>query len=133
MRARTRTAVHATREDILGWQAILARQGWSTPGWPVEYGGPGWSERQRAIFEEEQAFAGAPERNIQGVSLIGPLIYTYGDEAQKRRWLTGIREGREFWCQGFSEPGSGSDLASLRTRAVREGDVYVLNGQKIWT
>ncbi|MBV9561179.1 MAG: acyl-CoA dehydrogenase family protein [Bradyrhizobium sp.] len=133
MLARTRTAVHPQRDDILAWQAILARKGWSVPGWPVAHGGPGWSERQRAIFEEEQALAGAPEHNIQGVSLVGPVLYTFGTEAQQRRFLPAIREGREFWCQGFSEPNSGSDLASLRTRAVREGDVYVVNGQKIWT
>jgi acyl-CoA dehydrogenase len=133
MLARTRTAVHPQREDILGWQAILARKGWSVPKWPVEYGGTGWSERRRAIFEEEQALAGAPDNNIQAVSLVGPVIYSFGTQAQKERWLPGIREGREFWSQGFSEPNSGSDLASLRTRAVREGDVYIVNGQKIWT
>jgi alkylation response protein AidB-like acyl-CoA dehydrogenase len=133
MLARTRTAVHPSRDDILGWQAILARKGWSTPKWPVEYGGTGWSDRHRGIFEEEQALAGAPESNIQAVSLVGPVIYTFGTQAQKERWLPGIREGREFWSQGFSEPNSGSDLASLRTHAVREGDVFIVNGQKIWT
>lgn len=133
MLARTRTAVHPAREDILGWQAILARKGWSVPKWPVEYGGTGWSDRRRAIFEEEQALAGAPDNNIQAVSLVGPVIYSFGTQAQKERWLPGIREGREFWSQGFSEPNSGSDLASLRTRAVREGDAFVVNGQKIWT
>jgi acyl-CoA dehydrogenase len=133
MLARSRTAVHPAREDILGWQAILARKGWSVPKWPVEYGGTGWSDRRRTIFEEEQALAGAPENNIQAVSLVGPVIYSFGTQAQKERWLPGIREGREFWSQGFSEPNSGSDLASLRTRAVREGDAYIVNGQKIWT
>jgi len=133
MGARSRIAVHPARDDVLGWQAFLARKGWSVPRWPVAHGGTGWSDRRLAIFEQEQALAYAPDGNIQAVSLVGPVIYTYGTPAQKDRWLPGIREGREFWSQGFSEPNSGSDLASLRTRAVREGDVYVVNGQKIWT
>jgi len=133
MAARNRTAVHPTREDTLGWQAILARRGWSVPSWPAEHGGPGWTPMQRYIFEEEQALAGAPANNIQGVSLVGPVIYTYGTAAQRARHLPGIREGHVFWSQGFSEPNAGSDLASLRTRAVRDGDHYVVTGQKIWT
>lgn len=130
---RSRTAVHPTREDMLGITAVLARAGWSVPHWPVEYGGPGWSPLRRLIFEEELTLAGGSANNIQGVSLAGPVIYTFGTQAQKDRYLPGIREGREFWAQGFSEPDSGSDLASLRTRAVRDGDVYVVDGQKIWT
>ncbi|MBN9526833.1 MAG: acyl-CoA dehydrogenase family protein [Alphaproteobacteria bacterium] len=133
MAARNRTAVHPTREDTLGWQAILARRGWSVPSWPAEHGGPGWTPLQRYIFEEEQALAGAPANNIQGVSLVGPVIYTFGNAAQRARHLPGIIEGKVFWSQGFSEPNAGSDLASLRTRAVRDGDHYIVTGQKIWT
>lgn len=133
MAARNRTAVHPGREDTLGWQAILARRGWSVPSWPAEHGGPGWTPIQRYIFEEEQALAGAPPNNIQGVSLVGPVIYTFGNAVQRAQHLPGIREGLAFWSQGFSEPNAGSDLASLRTRAVRDGDHYVVTGQKIWT
>ena len=137
MARRGLTDVHPSREDQLGITALLAGAGWSVPNWPVEYGGPGWSAQRRMLFEEELMLAGAPPNNIQGVSLVGPVVYTFGTEAQKARYLAPIREGREFWAQGFSEPGSGSDLASLRTRAVLDGDgpdaVYVVNGQKIWT
>jgi acyl-CoA dehydrogenase len=137
MAKRGRTDVHPSREDQLGITALLAGVGWSVPNWPVEYGGPGWSAQRRMLFEEELMLAGAPPNNIQGVSLVAPVVYTFGTEAQKARYLAPIREGREFWAQGFSEPGSGSDLASLRTRAVLDGDgpdaVYVVNGQKIWT
>ena len=130
---RSRSGVHPSREDMLGVTALLARAGWSVPHWPVEHGGPGWSAMRAFIFEEELTLAGGPSNNIQGVSLVGPVVYTFGTQAQKDRFLAPIREGREFWAQGFSEPNSGSDLASLRTRAVREGDVYVVDGQKIWT
>lgn len=130
---RSRTEVHPDRDDMLGVTAMLARNGWSVPHWPTEHGGPGWTPPQRQIFEEELTLAGGPSNNIQGVSLVGPVIFTFGTQAQKDRFLAPIREGREFWCQGFSEPGSGSDLASLRTRAIREGDSYVVDGQKIWT
>jgi alkylation response protein AidB-like acyl-CoA dehydrogenase len=133
MAQRTRSAVHPARQDTLGWTAILARKGWSVPGWPVAHGGPGWSARQRLVFEEELMMAGAPVVNIQGVSLVGPVIYTFGSQAQQQRYLPDIREGRSFWSQGFSEPESGSDLASLRTRAVRDGETWIINGQKIWT
>ena len=130
---RARTEVHPSREDMLGVVAVLSKAGWSVPHWPVEHGGPGWSPMRRYIFEQELSLAGGPTNNIQGVSLVGPVIYTYGTRAQKERYLAAIREGREFWSQGFSEPESGSDLASLRTRAVRDGDDYVVDGQKIWT
>ncbi len=133
MAQRGRTAVHPTREDMLGITALLARKGWSVPHWPKEHGGPGWSPLRRQLFEEELMMAGAPPNNIQGVSLVGPVIYTWGTQAQRHRFLPPIREGRVFWAQGFSEPNSGSDLASLRTRAVRDGDHYVVDGQKIWT
>lgn len=129
---RNRTAVHLTRADMLEISAILARNGWSVPGWPVEEGGTGWSALQRYIFDAELVAAGAPTHNIQGVALVGPVIARFGTAEQKARFLPDIREGRVYWSQGFSEPGAGSDLASLRTRAVREGDHYVVNGQKIW-
>ncbi|HPA89362.1 MAG TPA: acyl-CoA dehydrogenase family protein [Quisquiliibacterium sp.] len=133
MAQRGRTDVHPTRADMLGITALLARKGWSVPHWPTAYGGPGWTPLQRQVFEEELMMAGAPPNNIQGVSLVGPVVYTYGTDAQKARFLPPIREGRTFWAQGFSEPNAGSDLASLRTRAVRDGDHYVVDGQKIWT
>lgn len=133
MARRGRFAVHASREDYLGWARILAGKGWSVPGWPKAHGGPGWSARERQVFEEEALLAGAPPLHIQTVDLAGPLIARFGSEEQKDRHLAAIREGRRLWAQGFSEPGSGSDLASLRTSAVRDGDAYVINGQKIWT
>lgn len=133
MAARNRTAVHWTREDMLGWAEILNRRGWSTIHWPEEYGGPGWTPRQRHIFEEMTFAAGAPPLNMQAITLVGPVISTFGSAEQKARHLPSIREGREFWAQGFSEPNAGSDLASLKTTALRDGDSYVINGQKIWT
>jgi acyl-CoA dehydrogenase len=133
MAQRNLTKVHPSRQDVLGWMVILASKGWSVPKWPVAYGGTGWSARKLAAYEEELDLAGAPASNIQGVSLVGPVIYSFGSEAQKARYLPAIRNGMEYWSQGFSEPNSGSDLASLRTRAVRDGDHYVISGQKIWT
>jgi alkylation response protein AidB-like acyl-CoA dehydrogenase len=134
MAERNKRGYHPTREDVVAWTKILlAKPGWTVPSWPVEYGGPGWSVRQRHIFEEEGLKAGAPELSPQGTTLVGPVIYTFGSQAQKDRFLPGIRTGDELWAQGFSEPNSGSDLASLRTRAIRDGDHYVVNGQKIWT
>ncbi len=122
------------RADMLEWTRILHRtRGWSVPGWPVEYGGTGWTIEQRYVFEEECYLAGAPIQNQAGVHLVGPVIYKYGNAEQKKRFLPGIAHGETFWIQGFSEPGAGSDLASLRTTAIRDGDHYVVNGQKIWT
>ncbi|HZG28963.1 MAG TPA: acyl-CoA dehydrogenase family protein [Ensifer sp.] len=133
MAARGRSGFLSGRDDALGWQKILAKKGWSVAHWPVEYGGPKWTSRQRYIFDEECYLAGAPVPNIGGIGLVGPVIYTFGSQEQKERFLPGIRNGETFWVQGFSEPGAGSDLASLRTSAVRDGDHYILNGQKIWT
>ena len=124
---------HQRQEDMRRWTAALQEKGWSAPGWPVKYGGPGWSPLRRLIFEEETFRAGAPALSTLGVSLVGPVIYTFGSEAQKARYLPGILSGKEFWAQGFSEPGAGSDLASLRTRAKREGDHYIINGHKTWS
>lgn len=119
--------------DGMEWLAILARRGWSVPQWPLEYGGTGWSPLQMFIFEEECHNADAPVPAWQGTHMCGPVIYTFGSEAQKQRFLPPMREGAHLWAQGFSEPGAGSDLASLRTSARRDGDHYIVNGQKIWT
>jgi len=115
------------------WHRILYERGWIAPAWPKEYGGPGWSAEQRAIFQEECARVGTPRLPAMGLSLCGPVIMRYGTEAQKTFFLPRMLSGEHYWCQGYSEPQSGSDLASLQTRAVRDGDDYVVNGSKIWT
>src|SRR5262249_26548853 len=121
------------REDFLGWHRILHKRGWVAPNWPKEHGGAGWTPVQRHIFDDEIAEARAPPVISCGVTMCGPVVIRFGDDWQKQYFLPRILSGEHVWCQGFSEPGSGSDLASLRTRAVREGDHYVVNGQKIWT
>jgi len=121
-------------DDSLRWTKILHEtRGWSVPFWPEEYGGTDWTAEQRYIFEEECYLAGAPLPNQQGVTLVGPVICEFGNEEQKRRFLPAIQKGEVYWVQGFSEPEAGSDLASLRTTAVLDGDHYVVNGQKLWT
>jgi alkylation response protein AidB-like acyl-CoA dehydrogenase len=130
---RNRLGYHPLRADTQAWTELLHQKGWSVPNWPAAYGGPGWSPLQRHIFEEECFLAGAPALSTQGPTLVGPVIYTFGTQAQKDRYLPHIRSGAEFWGQGFSEPNSGSDLVSLRTRAVRNGDHYIVNGHKIWS
>ena len=122
-----------TRDDLVRWHRILAAQGWIAPAWPTEWGGTGWSVVQRYIFEEECGYAGAPPIVPFGLLMCGPVLLKFGTDAQKKRFLPRIYRGDDFWCQGYSEPGSGSDLASLRTTAVRHGDRYVVNGQKTWT
>jgi len=122
-----------SREDMLAWHQILGKKGWSVPSWPVEYGGTGWGPTQKYIWQEENARAETTPLLPFSVSMVGPVIYTFGSPEQKERFLPGIRSGDVWWCQGYSEPGAGSDLASLKTRAVREGDFYVVNGQKTWT
>lgn len=114
------------------WHQILAERGWSTPTWPIEHGGCDWPEEFLPIFEEELARAKAPPISVF-VEMIGPVLYTFGSDLQKARHLEPLRRGETIWCQGYSEPGSGSDLASLRTRAERVGDHFIVNGQKIWT
>ena len=121
------------KEDYLHWQDILAEKGWLVSSWPVEYGGPGWSPLQRYIFEEEMGRANAPRIIPFGPRMVGPVIYTFGSDAQKARYLPAIARNETWWCQGYSEPDAGSDLASLRTRAVRDGDYYIVNGTKTWT
>lgn len=131
--ARGRRGFHGRHEDRKAWTKILAAKGWAGPSWPASEGGPGWSPMQMMIFEEEALLAGAPEVDEAGFRLVGPVLYTFGNEEQKRRLLDPIRTGDIFWGQGFSEPNAGSDLVSLSTRAVRDGDEYVVNGRKIWT
>ena len=137
MARRNLRGYHATKSDMQAWTRILHRKGWAAPAWPVEYGGTGWSHMQRHIFEEECFLAGAPPTCTSAFLLVAPVIYTFGTEEQKRTWLPQILNGDHFWGQGFSEPNSGSDLASLRTSAVRAtdagGEHYVVNGHKIWT
>jgi alkylation response protein AidB-like acyl-CoA dehydrogenase len=124
---------HVPKADLKSWQAILHEKGWSAPHWPVEYGGTGWSPIQQFIFDDECALADAPTASPFGLRLVGPVIYTYGSDEQKAKYLPKILSGETFWCQGFSEPGSGSDLASLKTRAELKGEHYIVNGHKIWT
>jgi alkylation response protein AidB-like acyl-CoA dehydrogenase len=124
---------HLSREDLLRWHGILAKKGWVAPAWPKEWGGTGWNVVQRYIFEEELGYVGSPPLIPFGLTMCAPVLLQFGTEEQKKRFLPRIYNGDDFWCQGYSEPGSGSDLASLKTKAVREGDHYVVNGQKIWT
>jgi alkylation response protein AidB-like acyl-CoA dehydrogenase len=121
------------RGDYVAWQRILHERGWGAPGWPREYGGTGWTAYQRTIFEEECFGGGAPRQMPFGLSMVGPVLQTFGTEQQKARFLPRILTLEDWWCQGFSEPGAGSDLASLNTRAERRGADYVVNGQKTWT
>lgn len=130
---KNRRNIHLAKEDFVTWHRILHRRGWSAPLWPKEYGGPGWTPVQRHIFEEECAAADAPELAPFGVAMVGPVIYTFGTPEQKAHYLPRILDMEDWWCQGYSEPGSGSDLASLRTRAESDGDNYIVNGHKIWT
>jgi len=128
-----RTRGEMTKEEILTWHRILYKKGWIVPHWPVEYGGTGWTTTQRYIWNEENARAETQALLPFGLAMVGPVIFNYGNEEQKKRFLPGILSGDDWWCQGYSEPGAGSDLAGLKTRAVREGDHYVVNGHKIWT
>jgi len=121
------------KEDFVRWHKIVAKQGWVGSGWPVEYGGTAWSPVQRHIWEEECARAGTPVILPFGVAMVAPVIMAFGNEAQKRYFLPRILNCDDWWCQGYSEPGSGSDLASVKTRAERQGDHYIVNGQKTWT
>src|SRR6267378_1991930 len=124
---------HLSREDLLRWHRILAGKGWVAPAWPKEWGGTGWNVVQRYIFEEELGYVGSPMLIPFGLTMCAPVLLRFGTDAQKKKFLPRIYQGEDFWCQGYSEPGSGSDLASLKTKAVREKDHYVVNGQKTWT
>jgi alkylation response protein AidB-like acyl-CoA dehydrogenase len=116
----------------MAWQRALNKKGWGAPGWPVDHGGPDWTPAQRWIFESESARAGVPNVNVMGVKMVGPVIIGFGSPEQKNFYLQRIRSGEDYWCQGYSEPGSGSDLSSLKTRAVRDGDDYIVTGTKNW-
>jgi alkylation response protein AidB-like acyl-CoA dehydrogenase len=122
-----------SKDDLLRWHKILAKKGWIAPHWPKEWGGTNWTVVQRYIFEEECGAAGCPLVVPFGVRMCAPVLLRFGTDAQKQRFLPRMYNGDDFWVQGYSEPGAGSDLASLKTRAVREGDHYVVTGQKIWT
>ena len=122
-----------TKADRQASENALYRRGWVAPGWPKQYGGPGWSITQRFIFDEELERAGAPSVVPMGLLYFAPVLYTFGTEEQKRRWLGDILASRTYWAQGYSEPEAGSDLASLRTSAVLDGDDYLVNGEKTWT
>jgi alkylation response protein AidB-like acyl-CoA dehydrogenase len=126
-------SVFVEPEIGLEWQRILHARGWLAYQWPVEFGGTDWTPVQRYIFEKECALADAPALSVLGLKLVGPVIAHFGTPDQKARYLERILTGQDLWCQGYSEPGSGSDLASLKTRAVRDGDKYIVNGSKIWT
>ena len=132
-REKTFSGKHYDRDDHVVWQQALGKQGWLAYTWPKKYGGPGWGVTERFLFENVLAEEGAPRIIPFGVKMVGPVIYTFGNDEQKERFLPGIRSSEVSWCQGYSEPGAGSDLANLRTRAVREGDHYIVNGQKTWT
>ena len=133
IRDKLNSGVPLSREDYIRWQKILYAQGWAAINWPVEYGGTGWTPVQKYIFANEIANANAPDMVPFGVKMVAPIIYTFGTEEQKQHFLPDILESNVWWCQGYSEPGAGSDLASLKTRADRVGDHYVVNGTKTWT
>lgn len=127
------TSVFMDPAVSLPWQSILHARGWAAPDWPAEFGGPGWSEIERYIFAAESARAGAPNLAPMGLKMVAPVIMHYGSAEQRAHYLPRILSGEDYWCQGFSEPGAGSDLAALQLRAVPDGNDYVLNGSKIWT
>ena len=130
---RRTTGLYPEPEISGPWQQLLRAKGWLVPLWPKDWGGTGWSALQRFIFETECALAGAPLVHPMGVRLVGPVLLRFGTSAQREHYLSRILSGEDYWCQGFSEPGAGSDLASLSLRAIPEGRDYVLNGTKIWT
>ncbi|WP_281016354.1 MULTISPECIES: acyl-CoA dehydrogenase family protein [unclassified Minwuia] len=133
LRHKVRQRQELEREDYLRWQRILHARGWIAGSWPKEYGGCDWTPAQRHIFDEECHAADAPPLLPFGLQMVGPVIFTFGRPDQKEFFLPRLLSGEHWWCQGYSEPGSGSDLASLQTAAVRDGDDYIINGQKIWT
>jgi alkylation response protein AidB-like acyl-CoA dehydrogenase len=122
-----------SKDDYVRWHKILAAKGWAVPHWPEEWGGTGWNVTQRYLYEEQFGLAGAPALPSFGPNMCASVLLKFGTPQQKERFLPRIREGDDFWVQGYSEPGAGSDLAALKTRAVRDGDVYRVTGQKIWT
>jgi alkylation response protein AidB-like acyl-CoA dehydrogenase len=133
IRSKVELGLHLDKSDYVRWEKLLAAQGWLVGHWPKEFGGLGWTPLQRYVFLEETARAGAPKTTPFGVNYVGPVIFKYGSEEQKRWFLPAIRSVDCWWAQGYSEPGAGSDLAALTTRAVKEGDSYRVSGQKTWT
>jgi alkylation response protein AidB-like acyl-CoA dehydrogenase len=133
LRERVRSNAKLGREDYAAWQRMLHARGWAAPGWSKAFGGTGWDMRQRFLFEAVMAERDCPPQYHHGLGHIGPVMLHFGTPEQHARFLPGILDGSDWWCQGYSEPGAGSDLASLKTRAVRDGDDYVVTGQKIWT
>ncbi|MGB4117686.1 MAG: acyl-CoA dehydrogenase family protein [Polaromonas sp.] len=130
---KVRNALRQTRDDMQRWAKILGKKGWLGHGWPKEFGGPGWNAVQKHLFEEECALAGAPRVVPFGPVMVAPVIMAFGNAEQQARFLPGIASGEVWWSQGYSEPGSGSDLASVKCKAERVGDKYIVNGQKTWT
>jgi len=130
---RLNTSAFSEPQHNLPWLRILNEKGWAAPHWPEQYGGTGWDEMQKYIFASECAKAGTPSLSPMGLQMVGPCIMGFGTEEQKAYYLPRILKGEDYWCQGYSEPGAGSDLANLQLRAVSDGDDYVLNGSKIWT
>ena len=126
-------ALHLSRDDMQRWAKILGKKGWLGHGWPKEFGGPGWNSIQKHLFEEECARAGAPRVVPFGPVMVAPVIMAFGNAEQQQRFLPGIASGEVWWSQGYSEPGAGSDLASVKCRAERQGNKYLVNGQKTWT
>lgn len=133
VRQKVERGLRLERHDYVAWYTKLHERGWITPAWPVEHGGPGWTPVERYIFDEETLLGNAPRIIASGINMLGPVLIAFGSEEQKRRHLPPIRASEVWWAQGFSEPGAGSDLASMRTSAVRDGDDFVVNGHKIWT
>ena len=133
VKARQEAGESLTKEEQISWQKALYERGWAGVNWPVEYGGTGWTSTQKYIFSSELASAGCPTILPFGLSMVAPVIYTFGSDEQKARFLPDILASNVWWCQGYSEPGSGSDLASLKTKAVLQGDKYIVNGSKTWT
>ena len=131
--ARLTSGVFSEIELGRHWHRILYEKGWAAPAWPAEFGGAGWSVIQRFIFDSECARAGAPRLFVMGLRMVGPVVMRFGRPEQQAAYLPRILSGEDTWCQGYSEPGSGSDLAALQTRAVADGEDYLVNGSKLWT
>ena len=130
--AKVKSGKRLAKDDFVRWQKVLHAKGWGATMWPAKFGGTGWSAVRQHIFEEECAEAGAPIQLPFGLRMVAPVIQAFGSKGQQDHFLPRIVDGTDWWCQGYSEPGSGSDLASLKTKAERQGDHYVVNGQKTW-
>ncbi len=133
IKAKVERGLRLEKADYVAWYTKLHDKGWITPGWPEEEGGPGWTPIQKYLFDEETLLGGAPRIIASGINMLGPVLIAFGTPEQKEKYLPAIRRSESWWAQGFSEPGAGSDLASMRTTAVRDGDHYIVNGHKIWT